>query len=462
MSKGTIQQVSEAMRNRKGTSEQKATEAETELVLSLRNDKTNADEAVLWTRGILYVLTAFVVYLGFNYYESTFSEMFPYPVAVAFAIALPVVVEIGKIRLASKALRSFWFGWINDGWYATAYWLFVTILSVGAYVWSYSISTGGIKEVATQNATIKNKQDSLQTVIAMACSNVDARLSQINDSDLQAAKMTTKKGKVAWSGQSIMMNNAASKTALQNERNAIIEQVKADYLANGTETKLKVSKWSSFIEKFGGWGEYGTFLCLLIISFFEKRLYLANMGPVSAQSPTPPAQNQTAQTAQASNAPQNGQSVHPFGINTAPAPSAHTPIGFRWPGYGQTTPPTTVAQYTEPVAQSPQQEKTVLGCDQILMQLRAKLQSDIPNLQNRNGSQQTISARINLAFDRCFEAIESQDFRPSRETGAKVYHYLVETAIPALNGVGWPYERDVFFLKRLLEVIPKSFSEAQA
>lgn len=451
MQKGTIQQISEAVRARNGGAEQKASKAETEFLLNLRNDKTNADEAVIWTRVVLWVLTAFVVYLGYNYYLNTFSEMLPYPAALLFAIALPAAIEICKIKLATRTLRSWWFGWINEGLYASLFWGFVTIMAVGAFWWSYTISTGGIKEVAKEAAAQKHKQADLQTVIAAACSDVDARISAINEKDTEAAKMKTKKGNIAWSGQSIKMDNAKLLVSLQKEREMIVEQTTLSYTTTNTENTAKISKWASFIERFGGWGDIGTGICLIIISFFEKRLYDLNKAKLQKLTtdvkPGATIEHQDPLTEWKVNAPNVTQS--------AQNASASRPIGFRWEGYGTQPAPPPVSQPTQSVSQPTQQNPVVLGSNQILLQFQRKLMADIPNLLKKNGVPGTVSARINRAFDECYEAICHPDFCPDRTVGAKVYGYAASEAIPTLNNAGWPYERDMFFMQKLLEVIPK-------
>lgn len=448
MQKSTTAQILSAFAS-DPAAKQKASQKEIEMVVGLANDKTNADEALIWTKGILYALTAFVIYLGFNYYLSTFVEMFPYPVAFTFAIALPALIEVGKIRLAARALRSWWFGWINNGLYATAYWGFISLLAIGCYVWSYTISTGGIKEVAKATATEKNKQSSLQDQIKAATVDIDARLANIDASDNDAKGMTTKRGKIAWSGQSIMMKNSDLKASLQKERQDIVTSVAIEHSKYGAETETKINRWSVFVERFGGWGEIGTAICIFICSFFDKRLVLANLDNL-AQAKTNPSPTQTAHDPISEfrkNAPnvQNSTGARPIGF------FVENPYRDTVP---QTAPP--VPHLETPVPHPSQHYEAaaeVFGSNQVLTVCSKRLMSDIPNLIQKNGNPETVSERINRALDETLELIYFESFKPNREVAIKFYQYLVEKAFPTLNAVGRPYPKDQEFVRRIYQVI---------
>lgn len=247
-------------------------EKEVEFLLSLRNDKTNADEAIIWVQAAMWVITAFVVYLGFNYYLKTFEGMFGPEIAFVFALALPAVVEIAKILLLKRGLRSIGFGWIAQTWSNFGYWTTILVFGLGAFYWSYTISTGGIKKVAMQEATEKNAPPTLSFVIAENTADINAKIAALDDSDKQAAGMKTKKGRTNWYGQSIQQQNAAARAALSREREAIVQQATEQYTKTGIATETKISAWADFIQRFGGWGEWAVAVCLIATLFFEMRL----------------------------------------------------------------------------------------------------------------------------------------------------------------------------------------------
>ena len=422
--------------------------------MSLRNDSTHADEAVKIVRGILYVLTAFVIYLSYNYYIETFQEMFSEEMAWIFAVAIPIVVELGKIRLASKSLRSFWFGWINAGTYNSLYWSFIFILCAGTYYWSYKISTGGIKEVAKENATIKNQQKPLPDCIAAATADVDAKIKALDDSDANASGMRTRRGKIAWSGQSILMNNADSKKQLSAERAAIVTQVTADYGKNAVNNEGKVNRWASFVERFGGWGEFGTLLCLLIISFFEKRLYEANKADLMAagnpqQSPA--------------SSPITFHKKGSYAANNSPYNSANGNYGaqFRWTGYGeQSAPDNNSVSHPEAGVSHHNAQAGTFGSDAVLETARTAVLRDLPNFDSSKHSNLGVSTRINKALDACLAEMNKPGFCPSREMGIKFYAFLMDRVFAELAGRGYPYTNDNALMERLLAVLPAEQVEA--
>ena len=125
MYKNVFGQLFAAQKKAAEASERRDEQQEVEYLVNLRNDKTNADEAVILIKIVLYSLTAFVIYLGFEYYKKTFNEMFSPEIATAFAILLPAVVEIGKIKLVGKFFKAWSFGWMGTQkhWSQVLYWL---------------------------------------------------------------------------------------------------------------------------------------------------------------------------------------------------------------------------------------------------------------------------------------------------------------------------------------------------
>jgi len=443
MSKDTLSQVAGFFKNKKEASAATNKQQYDEYLLTLRNDNTNADEAAIWIKGILYVLTAFVSFLGYNYYLATFSEMFDPLMATAFAIALPVVVEIGKIQLVKKGFRSISLGWINDGIPKTLYWSCVLIIGGGCFWWSYTISTGGIKEVAKQNAEIKNRQDTLSNTISAATLDIDVQIAALQQSNTDAGSLKTKRGKTNWGAQPILEANAKSLASLQEQRKATVDQVTAEYNARAGETKTKVSGWASFIERFGGWGEVGCLFCLIALAVFERVLRDQNLADhqKSQAATSPPHQNGQPQS--------NGQ--RSFVQNEG------NRIGFYWQGYGNAptdvlTPQHLFQSDQKTVAQSPQtvpQSEQGKYADSVLEMCRQAIQKDIANFDNMQARNATVARRIHAALDTCYITIMNGDFAPSYLVGCRLYNYLQETVWPRLNGVGHPYTNQTFFTERL-------------
>ena len=126
MSNNVFSQLFQQHKAKSAGQEARTKEQEDTFLATLASGKTYADEAIMIVRFILVILTAFVIYLGFNYYLDTFMEMFPEWAAYLFAIALPLVVELGKIKLSMLGLRSLLFGWWWSTWSSVAFWSVVT------------------------------------------------------------------------------------------------------------------------------------------------------------------------------------------------------------------------------------------------------------------------------------------------------------------------------------------------
>ena len=439
MQKGTISQVFDLFRSKKEAATATNRQSRDEFLLSLKNDNTHADEAATWIRCLLYLLTAFVVYLGYSYYLSTFSETMDPIVAAFFAVGIPIGVEIGKLKLITKAFRAISLGWIDEGPAKSLYWGMVLVIGGGAFWWSYTISTGGIKEVARQNAESSMRQDSLHVIIAASPSAIDNRIKEINQSNEQAAGMKTKKGKIAWSGQTIQMNNSATLASLQAERQKIVDQVTKDYSTTATQNKTKVSAWASFIERFGGWGELGSLFCLIALAVFERVLRDQNLKDYDNL--------ENAAAAPHYQAPPTGHAPT-FSQNGAHAAVKNTSSAQRTYYVYDNVPRNTVPQPPQTVAQ----QNGDNYADSVLEVCRQAVQRDLANFSNRQANNRTVAGRIHTALDIALEAMRAEGFNPTYKIGSKLYHYLQDKVWPTMNEVGHPYEHQAMFTHRLYAV----------
>lgn len=457
MPKSTSAQVLNLFKRDKEKSERKTKEQYDEYLLTLRNDNTNADEAAIWIKFILYVLTAFVVYLGFNYYLSTFSEMLPPLPATAFALLLPIVIEVGKLKLVTKAFRSISLGWIDQGPAKSFFWGIVLVIGGGCFWWSYTISTGGIKEVAKQSAETKNRQAELSTLIGGATSDIDKQIAALQQSNTDAGSLKTKKGKTNWGAQPILADNAKSLASLQEQRRTIVEQTTAEYNDRKTDNQTKVSAWASFIERFGGWGEIGSLFCLIALAVFERILRDHNLADAAQENtqeePLPYFRNGNIKH----------QSAHE-GINTN-GQQRHTENNTAQRYYFNRPSPTGNVQsaldlqplWKEPKETVPQSENTVPQpnafnpADAVLELCRQNIQREMSNFRNTQAKKESVARRISEHLDMAFIAMRSEAFAPSYTVGVRLYAYLQDEVFPVLNSICHPYLKDDDFIKLLYE-----------
>lgn len=420
---------------------------EEEFLMSFESDNTHADSAALWTRAILYIMGAFLVYLSFTYYYKIFSETFNPMVALFFALALPIIVEIGTIALGQKALRAAMFGWYKESGASLAYWLIIAVISGGFFVWSYKISTRGVAEIARENAQENNKGIPLAEQIRISTEDVDAQIAEIKKSNEGAANMKNKRGRVNWTGSQIQQNNSATLSTLIEQRKLMVDQVTTEYNADKTTTTTKVNVWVNFVERFGGYGELIKFLAMLAIGFFEKRLYNVNAQEIAQreQEQQQHANKNTAPAPPLARQPATNGSAAPSG------PAAYNrATGFHRENIdddGNIRP----VQARETVLQPDNtvlQQSAVIGADEILINVKKKLQVEMANFNNPQARNSTVHNRICRALDNTLTMIRNPAFHPSHEVGVQTYAYLYDT-FAELKRMGWPYDIGDQFLHAL-------------
>ena len=412
-----------------------------EWLATMSNPDSNIDELgkiVRWI--ILPLFCAWVWYIGFIFTQNELTGVVePWQVTL-LAFLLPGTIQFLKLYGAKKALRAFHFKWYDRTGHDFWLWSLVAIVVVLMFAWSLKISIFDVKDTAIDNYTTSNT-DSLNVLLAAATADVDNQINALNESNKRAGSMKTKKGKISWSGQSIEMNNSATLSTLHQQKNEIVSQTIADYKSGKIKVEKDAAGRGSFFRRFGGFGEAGEILFCLILGLIEAINRNSNISRLS-KGKNDMHEDETAL---------KSQQTQPVFRNGHTFNTPKNTIGFHWPGYGQQN---TVSQPTFTVSQQTQPNST-LGSDAVLKVCKKALQSDMPNFKRQDVKKKSVSERINAALDACFNEMNNPDFCPSMPVAADFYRLCVEDVFPQLNEKGWPYERDTFFLKRLLAVIPK-------
>lgn len=410
------------------------------------NDPTIvADDVQRWSTRFLYLLLIFTTLLsGFSYYK--FFEKSFGVFAVFMAISLAATIEFGKNWGFLKVLRMpFFLGWkhIQSEVQETFMWVGLLLLSITTFAASVYNSTHGAHQLSLLLGNERNLSEFKPNT-----ADIDNQIAATQGSMSQNRGIKWK-GTVTYQAQKAIQKESVALEKLQNQRATTIDRQRADWEAQQAIKEGQNNFSANSLLAVGGFIELLQFLLMFMRVSAERSLdKTATSRNFEELSTATKGFTDFSTHGNGQNAPVN------YGATNT------TPMQFRWDGYGQTqNAPTAVTQHQPPVSQAAQHSPTVLGSNQILLQLRTKLMADIPNFRKRNGQPGTVSSRINKAFDECFYSINHAEFRPTREIGAKVYDYLVSDAIPALNSVGRPYERDRMFLKRLLAVIPKEHEQ---
>lgn len=414
-----------------------------ESLATMSNPDSNVDEL---GRAIRYfflpIATIWVWYIGYVFTAKELTGMVEPWQVVLLSIGLPLFVQILKVYGATKALRAFHFKWYDRSGHDLVFWSCTGILVAIMFGWSLKISIFDIKDTSNETYTEKNS-DSLNVVLRNATSGIDAQINALNNENADAGKMRTKKGRIAWSGQSIKMANATTLSALNAQKQEIVSQTMADYKAKKLDVEKGAKHRGNFFQRFGGFGEALEILMLVLLGLVEainRNQNAARLGVKTDQAAATPRQTGFEDFTRTQNPINNEAKNRPIGFFT------ENPYRDTVPQPIQTVPQSEIAV---------PQQSAVIGADQILKHLKSKLQSEIPNLHNPQASKSTVSGRIEKVLDETFIAMWNNQFLPSKDVAIKVYQYLGDTAFPALNNAGYPYQKDVFVMKALSDVIER-------
>lgn len=271
-----------AWRNKKA---QELSNKEINKIISLRNDKTHADEALWVVRILLFIVTIFTAYCGLLFYQSVFGKIFSPTATRLAAIALAIITELAKIFLTHRALRSIFFGWMFKSFWNLGGWIFISALGIGAYYWSVNISTDGMEMFTRQITEAATPRGDIAAEITAATAAIDQQISVASGAQNRAMDIKWR-GNTTVEGQRIAKANARQVEKLQEQRARIVEQVTTDHQKAGDVRAANISNWAFWIERYGGYMEAVAALCLLAIVFFERRLVAENMGAMNTPTTT--------------------------------------------------------------------------------------------------------------------------------------------------------------------------------
>lgn len=404
-----------AWRNKKA---QEMSNKEVNKIISLRNDKTHADEALMVTRIVLLVVTAFTAYCGYLFYQSTFSKIFTPSTTLLAAVALAFITEAAKIFLTHRALRSIFFGWMFRSFWNLGGWLFIAAIGVGAYVWSVNISTDGMDMFTRQITEISTPKDDLNMAITAATSGIDAQIDKATKTQNEAFG-TKWRGTTTIRAQKIAETTAKSIASLQTQRQRIVDQVTTDHQAANVTRSENISNWAYWIERYGGYMELVAGLCLFAIVFFERRLVAENLD-VANSIPTPPAYNAPPQP-RPTGAPRNGST----------APLSESPL-FQNSG-------------ASPVRDSPTLSGTngrqSGGSDGDFIRLRLKgLKGWDDNFGKPGNKPETVAQNMCRILNEIGQQMQQSNFRPDFNSVQDLLSYITDTGYPTMHEHGYSYQ----------------------
>jgi len=413
------------------------------------NDPTIvADDVQRKSKGALLILLAFTTLLSSASYFKFFEKSFGFWIAIVMALILAGVIEFGKNYGLLRVLRiPFFLGWKHI-WVEvqnTIMWVFLLLLSIVTFLASVYNSTHG-----AQQLSLLLSHERTYRAFTPNTTDIDAQIANLQKEDSNLGNIRRKSGKTNWAIQPMKEQNAKTLLSLQQQRETLIAQQRADWEKQDAFQSQQNQFSANSLLAVGGWVELLQVILLFVRVSAERSLdKTASQRRQSIPYPTtgnngqPPIYNQ--------------QQVH------------NTGMGFFWPGYGQPKDAlekqpmwhneNTVAQPPQTVPQQNGQ-KPMSYADSVIEICRQAIQRDMSNFNNRQAKPETVAKRIHDALETCYNALKERDFAPTYATGLRLYTYLQETVFPLLNVIGQPYANQVFFTERLYHAFkPQEYTQ---
>lgn len=406
------------------------TNAQVKKIANTRNPDTNMDEVVFWVKVVMWFATAFCAYCGFLFYRESFGTSFSPKIAVLFSIGLALLVEVCKVFLSGRVIRSIFLGWFFSTWTKFGLWFFVAALAIGSFFWSYSISTDGL-QIFSKMQQKRNAAPTLSLIEyqAAATSEIDKQIGALQEAQNKSLQSKWK-GTIVHEAQKTATKNSTAIGKLQDQRAAVIASATDDYNVRANNAQEEIDTWAKWVAEYGGYMEIVCFLALITIGFAERELVDMTLKG-DQTTPTPP---------------NNG---------TKPQPRPeYLNLGERKPLFGNNqtvSQNNTVLQPAQAVTQH--NSGTVMeGIDDTLNLARKALNSEIWNLQNGNGLPGTISKRVYSVFNRVGAALTGKA-RPDKNTFL-AYYSAVEKVVDEMEAKGQRYEYTNEMYQQLQKFLP--------
>lgn len=410
----------------------------TKKIASYRSPKTRADEFLFYAPALQILLAVWCLYLGFASYEKFFSHSFAPNVAFVGALLLCIVIEFGKLKMGGYVFQKLFLegtAGLRRSPAESIVWLMAVLFAVATFIMSVINSTAGAHSLAQVNGL----QSTAETFIPNTA-DLDAKIAAVEDR-IQANRNTKWKGTTTVFAQKSNVSEAKSLESLQKQRDQLVTIQAEEYKRRVALNDQKTATGANMLMAAGGWVE-----CLQVILLIMVAACMGIVDQVMKEEAQKSGGAQSFANLSGTGTQKNGATQY---NNQGDRPT----IGFTWDGYGDNQRSESVPQFSQSVPQK-SEPGAVVGADEIIKTCERALMSDIPNFNAKYAKPESVHRRVCEALDRCFEAMQHPDFKPSRQVIAKFYGYLANTAIPTMNSKGWPYERDVFFMQKLLEVAP--------
>jgi len=366
------------------------------------NDPTTyTDEVLTGAKFFIVLLLGFSGVLGALSYFQNFSISFPIEIAVFLALTLTIVIEWGKNKAATWAVRiPFFQGWSYLGQSPANTFIFVGLVCVALATFTMSIynSTKGGEQLARMLSHEKNA-----TVFAPDTKAIDDQIAATQQ-NVSAAPLVKWKGKQYYQDAKAVRAQSKSLESLQRQREEATKMQRADYERNLAIQASQTNFASKLVLASGGWIELLQVLLILLRVACEKNL----------DGRTSPLSRQKTQSADASSR-QIGFNVGADGM--VPTSDVRKPVSQSQQSVSQTngTPP-------------------VMSAEEALRWFETELRREPSNLTNRHAQSDTVVNRIHGKLSRAENYLEAvEDASIPEKPAQRFKDYLQNDLFPVLN-----------------------------
>ena len=397
--------------------------ARVDRIHKLRDPGTFADEILRFAKSLLWLTLLFTGALCLFSYMQFLERFLPIEAAVAAAVAITVVIEIGKQSIGLNALRMpFMQGWryIFATPWNTGVWIGTTLFGIVIFAISVYNSTNGAAKYAENRA-----QERTEKAFASSTQDIDQQIASTQERIQNAPKVKWKKKYYYQDPESVRAAEQSLATLQQQKKEAVTQQ-RADFERGRNIDDKNNSHSATIALRIGGWLEIIQFILMCLIASCER--VLDGRNNINTQSPTP--RNDEKQNI-------GYKQLNTItGQDTKPPISSRTQIGFNRPQESTDQPPV-----TQPTQHVTQQNGLLTGqqADDAIRHYLNALKREPSNFNNPHAKTETVADRMHKALQSIVNTLHGVGWC-SNTLYKEAHEYIHNTALPVLQQKGFPYD----------------------
>lgn len=391
-----------------------------------RSPQTIADEIYrLISWGVQPLLLVFCMALSFSSYQAFFEHNFSPSFAIAGAVILSLVIELGKIKIGGYVFQTPFVSGVTvlrSSFPAFAVWAGALLITGVTFTMSVINSTKGAAMLAQKAGFEKH-----DVTFTPNTADIDQQLSEANKR-ASAAVDVKWKGITTYQAQKALQSESRTIAKLQAQREESIKNQRADFERRRAQMDTNTNNGASILMAAGGWVEALQAICLFVIA-----ACMATIDRVMGEE-----QRHASPTAGNYNGPFQEFSRNGHNIQN------RATIGFHWDGYGEAPPAPPQSVTHQPGGVTHQTS------DDVLRLARKDFGSWAANIGSKKHDSGNAHGHITRTLDALRSSMQAHGFMPSMAEGYRSYQYFADK-LRELEERGWPYDNSRELLHELAQ-----------